>query len=101
LSSLPTATKPKKTVADTLKERGNTYGLFENNAKYAEGFNNVYALSKNWETMAPDSKEALRVIASKIGRILSGNPEYDDNWRDIAGYATLVCERIQNKKASS
>lgn len=60
--------------------------------------NDVFGSSPNWEMMEPDSKEALRIIANKIGRILNGDPEYDDNWRDIAGYATLVLDRINSGK---
>lgn len=81
-------------IEQTLAERGTQYGSFTTHAKFAEDINNIYTRSKNWERMQPDSKEALRIIANKIGRILNGNPEYDDNWRDIAGYATLVLNRI-------
>lgn len=85
-----------KSVEDVLKERGSNYGSFDTHAQYSEDINKVFERSPNWETMKPDGKEALRIIANKIGRILNGNPEYDDNWRDIAGYATLVCKRIEN-----
>lgn len=81
-------------VKETLEQRGAVYGKFETHAEYAEKINNVFEQSPNWSHMSPDSKEALRIIANKIGRILNGNPEYDDNWRDIAGYATLVLNRI-------
>jgi len=30
------------------------------------------------------------MILHKIARILNGDPEYSDNWHDIAGYATLI-----------
>jgi hypothetical protein len=41
-----------------------------------------------------DMQESLDMIAHKIGRILSGNPNYNDHWDDIAGYAKLVSQRI-------
>lgn len=84
-------------VEETLKERGNRYGPFISHAWFAEKINQVFEASENWPLMQPDNKEALRIIANKIGRILNGDPEYDDNWRDIAGYATLVCNRINGK----
>lgn len=37
-------------------------------------------------------KEALDMIAHKIARIVNGDPNYKDNWHDIAGYATLAEE---------
>ena len=85
------------TIEDTLKERGGRYGSFETHAQFAEAINNVYESSTQWNKMKADSKEALRIIANKIGRILNGDPEYDDNWRDIAGYATLVLKRIESE----
>jgi len=41
-----------------------------------------------------DQDEALDMIAHKIGRIVNGDPDYEDSWRDIAGYATLVADRL-------
>lgn len=81
-------------ISKTLEERGARYGSFETHAEYADVINDVYLCSPNWDTMKADTKEALRIIANKIGRILNGDPEYDDNWRDIAGYAKLVLDRI-------
>lgn len=85
------------TVDETLAERGARYGTFVTHAQYAEDMNLIFQRSPNWETMNADCKESLRIIANKIGRILNGDPEYDDNWRDIAGYATLICNRINEK----
>lgn len=81
-------------ISETLAQRGSVYGAFKTHADFAERINLVYESSGNWKTMNPDNKEALRIIANKIGRILNGDPEYDDNWRDIAGYAKLVLDRI-------
>ena len=30
------------------------------------------------------------MIQHKIARVLNGDPNYPDNWHDIAGYARLV-----------
>lgn len=88
-------------VNTTLAERGKRYGDFKTHAWYAEQMNGVFDASPNWNTMNPDNKEALRIIANKIGRILNGDPEYDDNWRDIAGYATLVLNRINSENTAN
>lgn len=34
-------------------------------------------------------KEALHMIATKISRVLNGDPNHADHWDDIAGYAFL------------
>jgi hypothetical protein len=53
------------------------------------------ALRKRDKTLAPDQQESLDMILHKIGRIVNGDPDYDDSWVDIAGYAKLVADRLQ------
>ena len=48
----------------------------------------------NWSKLAPDQRESLEMVAHKIGRILNGDPDYHDSWRDIVGYAKLVADRL-------
>ena len=45
--------------------------------------------------LEPDQREALEMLALKIARILNGDPNYADSWHDVAGYATLVADRLQ------
>ena len=53
----------------------------------------------NTRTPMPDvHQHALDMIAVKLGRILAGDPNYVDNWRDIAGYATKVLEQLEETK---
>ena len=44
---------------------------------------------------ADDMKEAADMIVHKLARTLSGNPNYIEHYRDIAGYAQLVVDRLQ------
>lgn len=74
----------------TLNERGQRYGDFGKHAQITQDLKAVMADTPNWETLTPSAKEALEMIAHKIGRILNGDPTYADSWHDIAGYATLV-----------
>jgi hypothetical protein len=39
----------------------------------------------------------LEMIAHKIARILSGDPNHRDHWEDIAGYAELVVREIDGE----
>lgn len=84
-------------LTGTLKERGGRYGVFAEQAIYAQGMADIALSSPNWHAMAPDQKEALSVIFNKIGRILNGDPDYSDSWHDIAGYATLVDARLKGE----
>lgn len=35
------------------------------------------------------------MIATKVGRILSGDQNHKDSWDDLAGYARLISEQIK------
>ena len=78
-----------------LAERGKRYGAFKDNARIAQGIKIVMEHDSIWASLMPDQREALSQIAAKISRILIGDPDYVDNWDDIAGYATLVADRLR------
>lgn len=86
----------------TLQERGNRYGPFDGHATITQALkevmnNSVDAVDTNWTRLSASQKEALEMIAHKIGRILNGDPNYDDSWRDIAGYAELIVKQLNGK----
>lgn len=84
-----------------LKARGSVYGSFMANADVSQKLKNLYRNTNNWGGLSYDIQEMLDMIALKISRILTGNdPEHVDNFRDIAGYATIVADRIDNKERS-
>ena len=84
-------------VEQTLEQRGQRYGAFPDHAKITQNLKAAMVDSANWETLASDQKEALEMIVHKIGRILNGDPDYADSWHDIAGYSTLVEERLNKE----
>ena len=79
-----------------LSERGSRYGSFVGHARITQHLKDVIAKGLVCENkrLADDQKEALDMICHKIGRIVNGDADYDDSWRDIAGYAMLVCDRL-------
>lgn len=81
-------------IQETLSERGARYGKFEDHARICQGIKASMTCHPGWNKLAPDQKQALETIADKVARMLNGDPDYDDNWRDIAGYATLVLDRL-------
>lgn len=85
------------TLTKILEERGKTYGPFIDNAKVAQNLKDVVEGDKTC-ILYPDMREAIDVICSKIARIVTGDPTYIDNWDDIAGYATLVANRLRKDK---
>lgn len=83
----------------TLAERGARYGDFATHAAIAMDLKRAMENSPGWPTTSDPHRQALHVIADKIARILNGDPNYADNWHDIAGYATLVERVIAEKTA--
>ena len=82
-----------------LEERGTRYGKFEDHAEISQMLKRMIMLyaEKRGTLLADDQSEALSMIAHKIARIINGDPDYEDSWRDIAGYATLVADRLAKK----
>lgn len=82
-------------ITAVLDERGSRYGAFDSHALITQDLKDCVASTPGWSLLAPDQKEALEMIAHKIGRILNGDPNYTDSWVDIAGYAKLVSDRLE------
>lgn len=86
-----------QTIQDTLTERGHRYGPFISHANITWEIKSIFHGHDAWLRLDADQKEALDMIAHKVGRIINGDPDYDDSWRDIAGYAMLVADRLTGK----
>lgn len=84
-------------IGDVLDARGNRYGPFTGHADVTQRLKAVIAvtLADRRKMLAADQQEALDMICHKIGRIINGDPDYDDSWVDIAGYAQLVADRLR------
>ena len=82
---------------ETINERAVDYGKFKDGAALMQGMKRLVAdhARAHDKTFADDQWEALEMILHKIGRIVNGNPDKVDSWVDIAGYATLVADRLQ------
>jgi uncharacterized protein (UPF0297 family) len=85
-------------VKATLAERGARYGQFKGHARISQEIKRVMKKTDGWNNLGATGREALEMIAHKIARVLNGDPTYIDNWVDIAGYATLVAERLEEAK---
>ena len=88
-------------VTETLNQRGSKYGTFEDNADTCQTLKDVIYNHPNIHMLENYHKEALDMIFHKIARIINGQPDYDDSWHDIAGYATLVEQIIIEKRSKS
>jgi len=80
-----------------LAEREKTHGDYMTHAAITQNLKLVmrHHLADLDRGMDDDMAETLDMIAHKIGRIIAGNPAEPDHWRDIAGYAQLVANRLE------
>lgn len=79
-----------------LAERGKTHGDYKWDATIAMQLVDVvnsHIPVADPLKYTPPMRHSLIMICFKLARILAGDPDFADHWRDIAGYATLVAER--------
>lgn len=80
-----------------ITERGSRYGKFKGGADIMQSMKDTMRDVDGWSNLTASQKEALDMIQHKIGRILNGDPTYDDSWKDIAGYATLIVNELNGE----
>jgi len=77
-----------------IADRATTHGDFTDVSRVAQDIKSIMTSSKGWPKLRSAQRESLEVIATKIGRILGGDPTHKDHWDDIAGYAELVAREL-------
>lgn len=82
-------------IHEVLAERGERYGSFDGHAQITISLKHRMEMTNGWQSLSCSQQEALHMIAHKIGRILNGDPNYADSWIDIAGYAQLVANALE------
>jgi hypothetical protein len=84
------------TIDTILAERGKAHGPFTLHAAITQDLKSVMARQASWQRLTASQREALEMIAHKLGRILAGDPNHLDHWDDIAGYAVLVTRELRS-----
>ena len=95
----PTMAKPLK--SRTMKCRRSRrvveltiHGEFTDDAAASQSIKAAIRAGRNWQGLSDIQMEALKLIATKIARILSGDPNHPDHWADIEGQARLAHEQL-------
>lgn len=77
-------------IQQTIAERGKQYGSFDDVATVSQRLKGILHSANPSIKLDAVQREAVDMICTKLARICAGvDPSYDDNWRDIAGYAVL------------
>ena len=90
--------EPNETDVDAvLDSRAKDYGKFIEGAEIMQMLKRVVHnyIEARGTSLAFDQREAIDMIIHKLGRVINGNPDKVDHWVDIAGYATLVADRLE------
>ncbi len=82
-------------LASILAERARTHGQFADVASVAQRIKLTLRSAPGWDDLSEQQRESLEMICNKLGRILSGDPNEPDHWRDISGYAELIARAVE------
>jgi hypothetical protein len=82
-------------IQTVLAERATTHGDYKEQAAFAQQFKRMMRAGRNWERLDYYQAQSMEAFCDKASRILSGNFNEIDHWRDVAGYATLVVQELE------
>ena len=82
-------------VSKTLNERQSVYGDFADVADATQKMEDILIEMPSYNKSSSDKREAAHMILQKLARAFSGDPDYEDNWHDIQGYAKLVEDNLK------
>jgi hypothetical protein len=86
---------------EVLNEREATHGDYAVTARVATELKASFIAGVGRAGKVPDVAkdsvwmESANIICTKLARIASGDHNCKDTWKDIAGYANLVSERLK------
>lgn len=86
-------------INEILNTRAKTHGDFSEVAITAQLLKNNIFIRLQQTSKYPlndTQRESVDMICSKLARIISGDPNEIDHWRDIAGYALLVVKELES-----
>lgn len=81
-------------VDATLADRGQSYGEYADGTVIAMDLYERTQRTPGYANMTAGQRYAIFMFCAKMARLLNGDPNHKDSWHDIAGYATLVHDRI-------
>lgn len=82
-------------LEQTIAERRGRYGPLIESGEVAMKLEDYLRSLPGWQNLAYDQRESLAMVMHKVSRIMCGDPDYDDSWIDIAGYAQNVVNRLR------
>lgn len=87
-------------IEDLVAERGTTHGNFSDHARITQQLKLIIKqelIQRQKRGQVPlnfQHVEALDMIMHKVGRIIAGDPAFQDHWDDIGGYAKIATRKF-------
>lgn len=88
-ASPPRAPAGLADIGQLIATRRTTHGDWAVQSATEQAIKDRLRQGPAWPNMSPAQRAAAEMIAVKLSRIVSGNPDEPDHWDDIAGYARL------------
>lgn len=85
----------RPSIPTILAKRDSTHGHFELVSKVSQEIKEAFRWGPS--ELTSEQREALDHIATKMARIVCGDPNFHDHWVDIVGYATLAADRCKKQ----
>lgn len=73
-----------------IEERAKIRGDFREQARVSQMLKGAVRSQKGWEKLSEPQQECLEHMLEKIARIITGDPNEVDAWRDLMGYPQLI-----------
>lgn len=86
----------KESFGPLLAERKKQYGEYHQVAACAQQLKRTLRKFIDFDALRNTQAESLDMICNKLAR-LQGDADLVDTWRDIAGYAQLVVNELEDK----
>jgi hypothetical protein len=74
-------------IEDIIRERDKTHGDWSRQSQLSHDLKR--RIAQEQPDLTASQWEAIEMIQVKIARIVCGDANEPDHWRDLAGYATL------------
>ena len=87
-------------VNEILNEREKVSGDYFHVSRMIQETTRLWSTGPNWSKgkLTDPQITSLEMIALKVTRILQGDNNHVDSWRDIAGYAELAAIEIEKSE---
>jgi hypothetical protein len=79
-----------------LLERALDHGSYNETARISQLLKIVMHTAEGWKRLPYEQQEALDMDAVKTARILSGNNNLAEHWRDKEGYSRLARNNLKS-----